>query len=53
MAEEKKIATGYIGNALRSTAADHVTTFADEVFDTERQKYQNELNTYLETKIYE
>ena len=51
MAEEKKIATGYIGNALRSTAADHTTTFADEVFDTERQQYQNEMNTDLEQAI--
>lgn len=49
MAEEKKIATGYIGNALRSSAADHTTTFADEIFDTERQKYQNEVNAGLET----
>lgn len=49
MAEEKKIATGLIGNALRSSAADHTTTFADEVFDTERQKYQNEVNTNFET----
>lgn len=51
MAEEKKIATGYIGNALRSTAADHTTTFTDEIFDTERQKYQNEVNTVLEQAI--
>lgn len=49
MAEEKKIATGYIGNALRSSAADHTTTFADEIFDTERQKYQNEVTADLET----
>lgn len=49
MSEEKKIATGYIGNALRSVADNHTTTFADEVFDTERQKYQNEVNTDLET----
>ena len=53
MAEEKKIATGYIGNALRSTAADHTTAFADEVFDTERQKYQNEVNTDLEATDHE
>ena len=51
MAEEKKIATGYIGNALRSSAADHTTTFTDEVFDTERQRYQNEVTADLETKI--
>ena len=49
MAEEKKIATGYIGNALRSAADNHTTTFADEIFDTERQKYQNEVTTELET----
>ena len=51
MAEEKKIATGYIGNALRSSAADHITTFTDEVFDTERQKHQSEVNTDIERKI--
>ena len=51
MAEEKEIATGYIGNALRSSAADHTTTFADEVFDTDRQKYQSEVNTDIEGKI--
>ena len=48
MAEEKKIATGYIGNALRSAADNHTTTFADEIFDTERQKYQNEVTADLE-----
>ena len=50
---EKKIATGYVGNALRSSAADHTTTFTDEVFDTERQKYQSEVNINLESKIKE
>lgn len=49
MAEEKKIATGYIGNALRSSAANHTTTFADEIFDTERQQYQNEINDIVGT----
>lgn len=51
MAEEKRIATGYIGNALRSVADDHITTFADEIFDTERQKYQSEVNTDIEERI--
>lgn len=51
MAEEKKIATGYIGNALRSSAADHTTTFADEIFDTERQQYQSGINRDLEQSI--
>ena len=49
MAEEKKIATGYIGNALRSSAANHTTTFADEIFDTERQQYQSEVNDIVGT----
>ena len=53
MAEGKKIATGYVGNALRSSAADHTTTFTDEVFDTKRQKYQSEVNTDIESKIEE
>ena len=51
MAEEKNIATGYIGNALRSTAADHIATFADEVFDTDRQQYQNEVNSIVGSYI--
>ena len=51
MAEEKKITTGYIGNALRSAANDHTTTFADEVFDTEKQKYQSDINEDLEQAI--
>lgn len=51
MAEEKNIATGYIGNALRSVAVDHITTFADEIFDTERQQYQNEVNGIVGTYI--
>ena len=49
MEEEKKIATSYIGNALRSISDDHTMTFADEGFDTDRQKYQNEINTDFET----
>ena len=53
MAEEKNIARGYIGNALRSSAAEHTTTFTDEVFDTDRQKYQSEVNTDIESKIEE
>ena len=53
MAEEKKIATGYIGNALRSAANNHTTTFSDEIFDTGRQKYQNEVTADLEQSIAE
>ena len=49
--EEKKIATGYIGNALRSSAADHVTTFADEIFDYEKYTEPNWLLDVVEEKV--
>ena len=52
MAEEKKnIPYGYIGNALRSAAADGVTAFADELFDTERQEYQQDINSMVAKEI--
>lgn len=51
MAEKLKIAKGNIGNALHSTAKDHVTTFVDEVFDEDEQKYQSEINDELDKKL--
>ena len=51
MAEKLKIAKGNIGNALHSTAKDHVTTFVDEVFDEDNQKYQSEINNELDKKL--
>lgn len=51
MAEKLKIAKGNIGNALHSTAKDHVTTFVDEVFDEDNQKYQSEINDELDKKL--
>ena len=51
MAEKLKIAKGNIGNALHSTAKDHVTTFVDEVFDEGRQKYQSDINTEHEESL--
>lgn len=52
MAEDKKnITFGKIGNALKSVAKDHITAVAGDVFDEERQKYQNEVTADLETKI--
>ena len=51
MAEKLKIAKGNIGNALHSTAKDHVTTFVDEVFDEDKQKYQSDINDELDKKI--
>ena len=51
MAEKLKIAKGNIGYALHSTAKDHVTTFVDEVFDEDNQKYQSEINDELDKKL--
>lgn len=51
MAEKLKIAKGNIGNALHSTAKDHITTFVDEVFDEDKQKYLSEINDELDKKL--
>ena len=51
MAEKLKIAKGNIGNALHSTAKDHVTTFVDEVFVEDKQKYQSNINDELDKKL--
>lgn len=51
MAEKLKIAKGNIGNALHSIAKNHVTTFVDEVFDEDKQKYQSEINDELDNKL--
>lgn len=51
MAEKLKIAKGNIGNALHSIAKDHVTTFVNEVFDEDNQKYQSEINDELDKKL--
>lgn len=51
MAEKLKIAKGNIGNALHSIAKDHVTTFVDEVFDEDKQKYLSEINDELDKKL--
>lgn len=44
MAEKLKIAKGNIGNAIHSTAKDHVAVVAYETFDEEQQEYQSVLN---------
>ena len=51
MAENLQIAKGNIGNALHSTAKDHVTTFVNEVFDEDKQKYQSDINDELDKKL--
>lgn len=44
MAEKLKISKGNIGNALHSTAKDHVAVVAYETYDEKLQEYQSVLN---------
>lgn len=51
MADKLNPAIGYIGNALRSVAKDHITSFAEDSFDEGRQKYQSDINTEHEESL--
>lgn len=44
MAEKLNPAIGYIGNAIRSIAKDHITSFAEDTYDEHFQEYQAILN---------
>lgn len=44
MAEKLNPAIGYIGNALRSIAKDHITGFSEDTYDEHFQEYQAVLN---------
>lgn len=44
MAEKLNPAIGEIGNALRSVAEDHITSFAEDSYDEHFQEYQAILN---------
>lgn len=44
MAEKLNSAIGYIGNAIRSIAKDHITSFAEDTYDEHFQEYQAILN---------
>lgn len=44
MAETLNPAIGYIGNAIRSIAKDHITGFAEDTYDEHFQEYQAILN---------
>lgn len=50
---EKKInpAIGEIGNAIRSVAEDHITSFAEDTFDEGRQEYQSDINSKHEESL--
>lgn len=41
------IAFGYIANALKSSAADHILGIAEDIYDTNLKKYQSEINSSI------
>lgn len=45
------IAKGKIGNALTSTADNHVVAVANDLYDEKREKYQSEINQDLSEQI--
>lgn len=47
MTEKLNPAIGYVGNALRSAAKDHITSFSEDTFEEGTQKYQSEINDEL------
>jgi hypothetical protein len=44
MAKKINPVFGKIGNALKSTAADHVLAEANDIYDVEKEMYQSEIN---------
>lgn len=44
MTEKLNPAIGYVGNAIRSVAKDHITSFAEDTYDEHFQEYQAILN---------
>lgn len=42
-----EIVKGLIGNALTSTAADHVVAVAKDIYDETQERYQNDINSHL------
>ena len=51
MAEKLNPAIGKIGNAIRSVAEDHITSFAEDTFDEGRQEYQSDINSRHEESL--
>lgn len=47
MSEQIKPAFGLIGNALKSTAADHVVAVASDLYDENIGLYQSEINRVI------
>ena len=44
MEEKLNPAIGHIGNALRSVAKDHITSFSEDTYDEHFQEYQAVIN---------
>ena len=42
-----EIAKGKIGNALTSTASDHVVAVTADIYDEKQERYQEDINEYL------
>lgn len=51
MAEKLNPAIGKIGNAIRSVAEDHITSFSEDTFDEGRQEYQSDINSRHEESL--
>lgn len=51
MAEKLNPAIGKIGNAIRSVAEDHITSFAEDTFDEGKQEYQSDINSRHEESL--
>ena len=42
-----EIVKGKIGNAITSTASDHVVAVAHDIYDEQQERYQDDINNYL------
>ena len=51
MTEKLNPAIGYIGNAIHSVAKDHITSFAEDIYDEGRQEYQSDINSKHEESL--
>lgn len=51
MANKLNPAIGYIGNALRSAAKDHITSFAEDTYDEHLEDYQGNINSKHEASL--
>lgn len=51
MADKLNPAVGYIGNALRSAAKDHITSFSEDTYDEHLEDYQGNINSKHEESL--